>query len=85
MGLIVIKVLRYENLNGELAEVFSRLRIPFSGSLNSFAKSEYRTDRSPYQQVFNESQREIVERAFAKEIALLGYRFDTKPEAATSP
>ena len=43
--------------------------------LASAAKSEYRTDRRPYQQVFNDEQRRIVEKAFAKEIELHGYRF----------
>jgi hypothetical protein len=39
------------------------------------AKSEYRTDRRPYQEIFNDQQRQIVEKAFAKEIQLHGYRF----------
>jgi hypothetical protein len=39
------------------------------------AKSGYRTDRRPYQEVFNDSQRRILEKAFAKEIELHGYRF----------
>ena len=70
------RVLRYENLLAELSEVFSQLRIPFDGKLGVKAKSEYRTDRRPYQQVFNEAQRRIVENAFAKEIELHGYSFE---------
>src|SRR6267378_3433834 len=57
-------------------EVFAQLNIPFDGTLGVAAKSEYRTDRRPYQRVFNEEQRRVVERAFAKEIELHGYRFD---------
>jgi hypothetical protein len=72
---IVNRVLRYENLTAELSEVFSRLKIPFDGTLG-VAKSEYRTDRRPYQQVFNDEQRRVVEEAFAKEIELHGYHFD---------
>jgi hypothetical protein len=72
---IVDRVLCYENLPAELSEVFSQLKIPFSGTLGVSAKSEYRTDRRPYQQVFNDAQRRIVEKAFAKEIELHGYRF----------
>ena len=53
----------------------SIVRIPFEGTLGVQAKSEYRTDRRPYQKVFNDSQRRIVEKAFAKEIELHGYRF----------
>jgi hypothetical protein len=74
--IIVDRVLRYENLTGELGEVFSRLGIPFDGSLGVNAKSEYRTDRTPYQLVFNEEQRRTIEQVFAREIALHGYRFE---------
>jgi hypothetical protein len=73
--IIVDRVLRYENLLNELSEVFSELKVPFDGTLGVKAKSEYRTDRKPYQQVFNEKQRRIVENAFAKEIELHSYRF----------
>jgi hypothetical protein len=73
--IIVDRVLRYENLTTALGEVFSQLNIPFDGRLDVSAKSEYRSDRRPYQQVFNDSQRRIVEEAFAKEIKLHGYRF----------
>jgi hypothetical protein len=73
--IIIDRVLRYENLMNDLAEVFAELNIPFDGSLGIRAKSEYRTDRRPYREVFNEEQRAIVERAFAKEIELHGYRF----------
>jgi hypothetical protein len=72
---IVDRILRYENLMVELGEAFSQLNIPFDGTLGITAKSEYRTDRTPYQQVFNDEQRRIVEKAFAKEIGLHGYRF----------
>ena len=74
--IIVDRVLHYENLLAELSEVFSQLRIPFDGSLGVAAKSEYRTDRRPYQEVFNEEQQKIVQQAFAKEIELHGYRFE---------
>jgi len=73
--LIVDRVLRYENLLAELGQVFSQLKIPFDGKLGVAAKSEYRTDRRPYQEVFNDRQRRIVEKAFAKEIELHGYNF----------
>ena len=73
--IIVDHVLRYENLLADLGEIFSKLNIPFDGTLGVAAKSEYRTDRKPYQQVFNDDQRRIVEKAFAQEIQLHGYRF----------
>jgi hypothetical protein len=73
--IIVDGVLRYENLLSELGEVLSQLNIPFDGTLGVAAKSEYRTDRRPYQEVFNDEQRRIVEKTFAREIELHGYRF----------
>jgi hypothetical protein len=73
---IVDRIVRYENLLGGLKEVFAQLTIPFDGTLRVAAKSEYRVDRRSYQQVFDDEQRKIVERAFAKEIELHGYRFE---------
>jgi hypothetical protein len=74
--LIVDRIVHYENLLAELSEVFSELNIPFDGTLGVAAKSDYRPDRRPYQEVFNDEQRRIVERAFATEIDLHGYRFE---------
>jgi len=73
--IIVDRILHYENLIRELGEVFSQLNIPFEGTLGVQAKSEFRTDRRPYQQMFNDEQRQIVEKAFAKEIELHRYCF----------
>jgi hypothetical protein len=74
--IIVDRILRYENLTAELSEVFAQLNISFDGTLGVAAKSEYRSDRRPYQQVFNDDQQRVVEKAFAKEIELHGYRFE---------
>jgi hypothetical protein len=74
--IIVDRVLHYENLAAELTEVFSQLNVPFGGTLGVKAKSEYRTDRRPYQLVFDDKQRRIVDHAFAREIELHGYRFE---------
>src|SRR5207249_1998121 len=49
--IIVDRVVRYENLMAELAEVFARINVPFGGTLGARAKSEYRSDRTPYQSV----------------------------------
>jgi hypothetical protein len=73
--LAVKRVLRYERLNEELGEVFAMLGIPFSGDLGVRAKSEYRTDRRAYRDVYNVRQAQIVERAFIREIQLFGYTF----------
>jgi hypothetical protein len=73
--IIVDRILRYENLLTELGDVFSQLKIPFEGTLGVQAKSGYRADRRPYQEVLNDKQRRIIEKAFTKEIELHGYRF----------
>jgi Sulfotransferase family len=77
--IIVDRVLSYEHLNVDLADVFGGLKLDFDGTLGVRAKSDYRTDRTPYQSVFNEAQRKIVEQAFAREIELHGYKFESKP------
>jgi hypothetical protein len=74
--IIVDRIVRYENLTIELGEVLSQLNIPFDGSLGVRAKSEYRSDRTPYQLVFNEEQRRKIEKVFAREIEFHGYRFE---------
>jgi hypothetical protein len=73
--IMVDRVVAYANLLSELSEVFAQLNIPFDGTLGVAAKSEFRSDRRPYQEVFTDEQRRLIEKAFAKEIALHGYRF----------
>ncbi|MCH8502332.1 MAG: hypothetical protein LAT77_10540 [Aliidiomarina sp.] len=74
-NLLVDKVVQYESLQSELSDVFSELGIPFYGSLGVNAKSEYRTDRRPYQEVFSDTHRQIIEAAFSSEIKMHGYTF----------
>ena len=74
-GLIVDRVLRYEDLDRELAGVFSRLGVPYGGGLGIRARSGNRTDRRPYREVYTTPQRRLIERVFAPEIALHGYRY----------
>ena len=73
--LMVDKVIKYECLKDGLSEVFGRLGIPFDGSLGVKAKSGFRKDRTPYQQVFNGEQRTILDRVFRQEIDMHGYQF----------
>jgi hypothetical protein len=73
--IIVDRVLRYERLTEQLAEVFRQLGIPFDGSLGVNAKSDYRTDRRPYREVYTRAQAALVGRVLATERALLGYEF----------
>jgi hypothetical protein len=73
--IIVDRVLRYERLTDDLAGVFRDLGIPFHGSLGVNAKSEYRTDRRPYRDVYTAGQAERVRQVFAQEMRLHGYTF----------
>jgi hypothetical protein len=72
---ILDRIIKYELLNEELAEVFGNLNVPFGGELNERAKSHHRVDRRPYQDVYNHLQKTVIEEAFAREIELLGYSF----------
>ena len=76
MGIILVdRVIKYESLTEELIHVFDKLSIPFEGTLSVRAKSEHRKDRRPYQDVFSTKQRNVIEKAFAKEIEMHGYMF----------
>ncbi|ABA57730.1 hypothetical protein Noc_1229 [Nitrosococcus oceani ATCC 19707] len=73
--IIVDKIIDFNNLIEGLGEVFGRLGLPFDGSLGVYAKSEYRTDRRPYQEVLTASQARKIQEIFAVEIDLHGYHF----------
>jgi hypothetical protein len=72
---LVDRVLRYDSLNADLAVIFEQLGIPFAGSLGVNAKSEYRTDRRPYREVYTRPQADRVGKIFAVERSLHGYDF----------
>jgi hypothetical protein len=74
-NLILDKVVKYETLLEELGDIFSNLGIPFSGTLGVQAKSEYRKEKTPYQDVYSDQQKKIIEKAFAKEIIMHNYTF----------
>ena len=73
--ILVDGVLRYESLNAELADVFGQLGIPFAGTLGVNAKSEYRTDRRPYRELYSRQQADRVAKIFTVERSLHGYEF----------
>jgi len=73
--IIVDRVLYYERLTEDLGRVFRELGIAFDGSLGVNAKSEYRTDRRPYREVYTQAQAERVGEAFVHERRLHGYLF----------
>lgn len=74
-AIMVDRVLRYEDLGRGLAEVFAMIGIPFSGDLGVKAKSEFRDDHRPYQEVYSKEQATAVSKAFSREIERFGYSF----------
>ena len=74
-NVIVDRVLRYETLAQDLAEVFAKLGVPFGGELGIRAKGGHRQDRTPYQEIFTPEQRRRLEQVFAPEIRLHGYTY----------
>lgn len=72
---LVDRVLRYENLNEELGEVFQQLGIPFKGTLQNMAKGGYRKERSSYRNEYTPEQRKFIKDVFRVEIDLFGYEF----------
>ena len=74
-NIIVDRVVKYENLNYELGEVFKELGVPFEGSLGPTEKSHYRKDRRPYQEVYTPEQKSAVAKLFNQEIEMHEYEF----------
>lgn len=71
---IVDKIYAYERLDEayrSLAERFGLVKMPDLPRL----KSTSRIDRRPYQEILSEEERQIIEVAFQREIALFGYEF----------
>ncbi len=73
-NIIVDKIIRYENLDIELNEVFNEFRIPFSGKLNIYAKSGLREKKS-YQDYYNDESKKIVANLYKEEISKFNYKF----------
>ena len=86
-AVMVDRILYYDRLNEELADVFGRLGVPFPGSLEVRAKGATRTDRKPYQELFTgelAEHRAAIDALFAKEIALHGWEFESGKAAAAA-
>ena len=74
--ILVDRVVRYERLHEELAELFGRLGIPFENGLNVRAKSGYRNTQTDFRKYYtNNAMIESVASVCHREIELLGYRF----------
>lgn len=68
--IIVNRVLKYENLNNELSEVFRDLGIPFAGILDERAKRDYRVDKSSAHKIMTPKQFNLIGDIFSHEINL---------------
>lgn len=71
--IIVDRVLKYENLEDELKDVFEILGIPYSGDLGVRAKGEYRSNRLPAHKLLTPAQYNKIGDIFAHEISLHGW------------
>lgn len=76
--IMVDRVLKFESLSSELSDVFGQLGVPFDGTLGIRAKSGHRADKRPYQEVYSQTQRTLIERSFKQEIQLHSYRFEPR-------
>ncbi len=72
----VDRVLRFENLGDDLAEVWSERGLPGSPDLPR-AKGGHRPGKARYSDVLTPGDRDRVAHAFADEIDHLGYRFES--------
>jgi hypothetical protein len=73
--LLVDRIVKYEKLMDELAEIFGMLGVPFNNSLNVKAKGSYRKDRRHYRDVLTAEQKKIIEHIFEKEITMHAYEY----------
>ncbi len=70
---MIDKVIKYENLNKELSDVFNNLKIPFNGKLEIFKKKSNR--EKDYKRFYNGKSIKLIEKIFWKEIEMFNYRF----------
>jgi hypothetical protein len=70
--LIVDRVLRFENLSAEFAEVGRKI----FGREEPLPVTNVSRDRRDYRTFYNDATAEIVARAYADDIASFGYKFD---------
>jgi len=67
-SILVDRVLRYENIDNELANIFSKLGISFDGKLPGLAKTEFRKDRRQFAEILTSEQIQKIAFKFQKEI-----------------
>ena len=70
---MVDKVIKFENLNKELTDVFNKLKIPFNGKLEIFKKKSER--EKDYKIFYDGKSIKLIEKIFWKEFEMFNYRF----------
>lgn len=73
-AVLVDRILRYERLDEELAELMEQLGVPFDG-LEASAKSGYRRSERPVRDYFDEWSRRLVARTYRRQLELTGHSF----------
>lgn len=76
--IVADRVLRYENLNNEIADLLNDLGIDMD--LYMPRMRSYAPDRPHYSTFYSDWTRDLVAKWYAKEIGALGYNFETKPD-----
>ena len=74
-SLVVDKVLKYEQLEKSLNETFEELNVPFPGTLNVKAKSNYRPVNTEYRKLLEPHQVHLISEVFKREIEIFGYSY----------
>lgn len=72
-NVIVDRIIRYDRLQDELAQLFDEKGIPFDGLPK--AKGGIRNDKRSYKEVMSHAQADVIRTAFAKEISIHGWEF----------
>jgi hypothetical protein len=68
---------RYERLEGDFAEACRRIGIPAPGLPH---QRQSRDRQKDYRSYYSDATAELVARHFARDIEILGYRFDRESE-----
>lgn len=72
--LAVDKVYKYEDLNKAMQDIAEKIGLPELPELPN-AKGGFRKDKRSYKEILNEKDKQKIATVYAREIALLGYRF----------
>lgn len=70
----VDRIMRFERLADDMAEVWNHLGLPGEPELPR-AKTNFRTDRRSYRDVLTEADAAYIRQKFAAEVELFGYEF----------